>query len=131
MIFSSRGVRLVWPGFDVRLLLCSLTVFLLVGCATPEEIRPQECPTLSVVDVEVTREKGSDDVTQVAGVVEQFARGLVGFDELEAQFCVETSDLLWRVVGRDGESFIVTLDYSPQRVNVVIISGMVSDVSVG
>ena len=131
MIFSSRTVRPLWPGFNVRLLLCSLTVFVLVGCVASEEIKAQECPALAVVDEEVAREKGSGGVTQVAGVVEQFARELVGLDELEAKFCVETSDLLWRVVGRDGESFIVTLDYIPQRVNVVIISGLVSEASVG
>jgi hypothetical protein len=53
------------------------------------------------------------------------------FDEQAAQTCVEDAQLIWRVIARDGEYFAVTLDYSPQRINVAIDKSVVTEISVG
>jgi len=55
----------------------------------------------------------------------------VGFDEQAAQACVEDAGLVWRVIARDGEYFMVTEDYSPQRVKAVIEKSVVLEISVG
>jgi hypothetical protein len=60
-----------------------------------------------------------------------YAKQLEGFSEGAAESCVTEAGLVWRVVGRDGEWFPVTLDYSPQRVNAVIEKSVVSEISIG
>jgi hypothetical protein len=60
-----------------------------------------------------------------------YAKQLEGFSEAAAESCVTEAGLVWRVVGRDGEWFAVTLDYSPQRVNAVITHSILTEVSVG
>lgn len=60
-----------------------------------------------------------------------YAKQLEGFSEAAAEACVTEVGLVWRVVGRDGEMFPVTLDYSPHRVNAVIEKSVVSEISIG
>lgn len=60
-----------------------------------------------------------------------YVEQLEGFGEATAEACVTEAGLVWRVVGRDGEFFAVTLDYSPQRVNAVINNSVVTEISVG
>ena len=60
-----------------------------------------------------------------------YAKQLEGFSEAAAEACVTEVGLVWRVVGRDGDWFPVTLDYSPQRVNAVIKKSVVSEISIG
>jgi hypothetical protein len=60
-----------------------------------------------------------------------FAQQLVGFNERTAESCVTDAGLVWRVVGRDGELFVVTQDYNPLRVNVVIEISEVTEVRIG
>jgi hypothetical protein len=55
----------------------------------------------------------------------------VGFSEKTAESCVTDAGLVWRVVGRDGELFVVTQDYNPLRVNVVIEISEVTEVRIG
>jgi hypothetical protein len=59
-----------------------------------------------------------------------YAEQLAGFDESAAESCVKTAGLLWRVVARDGESFAVTEDYIPTRINVVIERTIVTEITV-
>lgn len=51
--------------------------------------------------------------------------------ETDAQARAEQAGLTTRVVQRDGEQFPVTMDYSPQRLNLVIESGTVTAATVG
>ena len=60
-----------------------------------------------------------------------YAKQLDGFSEAAAESCVIEAGLVWRVVGKDGEMFAVTLDYSPQRVNAVIESSIVTEIIIG
>jgi hypothetical protein len=60
-----------------------------------------------------------------------YAEQLEGFSEATAEACVTEAGLVWRVVGRDGEIFAVTLDYAPQRINAVIEKSVVTEISVG
>jgi hypothetical protein len=59
------------------------------------------------------------------------AKQLEGSSEAAAEARVSEAGLVWRVVGRDGEMFAVTLDYSSERVNAVIDHSVVTEISVG
>ena len=37
----------------------------------------------------------------------------------------------YRIVGRDGESFVITMDYNPGRYNLYITDGIVTRVRMG
>ncbi len=67
----------------------------------------------------------------VAALDEASAKKLIGLTEAEAQKVA--AELGWqvRVAMRDGEAFILTLDYQTNRVNLTIVSGSVTAVVVG
>jgi len=86
--------------------------FLMSGCSSPTVGQLGPCPTPS-------------EITPLS------QENLDWFDEQAAQTCVEDAQLIWRVIARDGEYFAVTLDYSPQRINVAIDKSVVTEISVG
>lgn len=59
------------------------------------------------------------------------ASTLVGLDEREAVKVAESKGWVARVVARDGESFMVTTDWRGDRVNLTVVDGEVTAVSVG
>lgn len=71
------------------------------------------------------------DMESIVPVVEFAAQVLIEASEKDATQCATDMGLVSRVVKRDGESFAVTMDYSPTRVNFTIESGIVTDVTVG
>ncbi len=76
----------------------------------------------------------TDDLAQQAARTEAIAQTVVGLPEDEAVATIEgvsSVRLTTRIVARDGVSFPVTEDYSPQRVNLTVESGIVTSVSVG
>lgn len=60
-----------------------------------------------------------------------FAKTLVGMDEQAAVDSIITNGFTYRVVSRDGEDFVVTMDYRFDRINLTIVKSIVTDVSVG
>ena len=98
---------------------------LLAGCSPAPSSGPETCPAAPVTDA---ISPSSDDVAE-ANL--NFAQQLLGFSEKTAESCVTDAGLVWRVVGRDGELFVVTQDYNPQRVNVVIEISEVTEVRIG
>lgn len=79
------------------------------GSPTPEPLPPEE-PQVVTVDA---------------------ARKLIGLSEAEALKVAASNRWTVRIAGRDGESFMLTTDYSASRVNLTIMEGMVSAVSIG
>ena len=57
---------------------------------------------------------------------QDFADSLVGVAEAEAERVAGERGCGWRVGGRDGESFPVTMDYRPDRITVTIVDGVVT-----
>lgn len=55
----------------------------------------------------------------------------VGLTEDEAGSLADEEDRPWRVIEIDGEPQIVTLDFSPDRVNFAITAGVVTAVTTG
>lgn len=56
---------------------------------------------------------------------------LTGLTEQQAATAIEDSGRHLRVTSRDGESFPVTADYQPDRVNLNIVDGRIRDYNVG
>ena len=112
-----------------KLLITSALVFsfLLAGCTPAPTGLVDPCPTPPVI------EPMADDqwFEDTSVIVDQYGQQLVGFDEQAAQACVEDAGLVWRVIARDGEYFAVTADYSPQRLNAVIVDAIVMEITVG
>ncbi len=61
----------------------------------------------------------------------ELPEGLVGLTEAAAVDAAESGGWVVRVVARDGEYYPVTLDYSTSRVNLTVVGGTVTSVSVG
>jgi hypothetical protein len=103
--------------------------FLLGGCAAAPTGQMAPCPAAPVITA--LSDENSDWFEETAATVNEYGQQLVGFDEQVAQTCVEDAGLTWRVIARDGEYFMVTADYSPQRINAVIENAVVMEVSAG
>ena len=55
----------------------------------------------------------------------------VGMGEEEAAQAAAAAGLAWRVVERDGEMMMLTMDYQPARLNASINSGEVTSCRLG
>lgn len=101
----------------------SAVILLLAGCGSGTEQKSEgagitaECPPVDTADAEmITRERA--DI-------------LIGSTEAEAESCASRLGWGFRVGARDGENFMVTADYSPQRITVSIANDLVTSVNVG
>lgn len=101
------------------------------GCSPTPPSVAGTCPAAPAVSEAVVAPDDQEWFDKVAESTLNYAKQLEGFSEVAAESCVKEAGLVWRVVGRDGEWFAVTLDYSPQRVNAVITNSIVTEVSVG
>ena len=79
-------------------------------------------------DAEASQDTGGPGSTELA---EGPPDGLVGLTESAAVDEAVSGGWVVRVVARDGEYFPVTLDYSTSRVNLTVVDGIVTSVSVG
>ena len=117
----------------MRLLIGTLLGVSLVvtGCSPAPSSVAETCPAAPVMS---QMPPGPDDINKFDKAAEaalNYAKQLEGFSEAAAEACVTEAGLVWRVVGRDGEWFPVTEDYSPQRVNAVIERSVVTEISIG
>jgi hypothetical protein len=71
------------------------------------------------------------DSADTAEITVARAELLLGYSEADAQRCAEELGWAFRVGTRDGEDFPVTLDYSLQRVTVIVIDDVVTAITVG
>jgi hypothetical protein len=72
-----------------------------------------------------------DPMEDAAAASEAFGLTVLGMFEVDAIDAIEGSGRVARVAERDGEGFILTKDYNPSRLNLVIVTGLVSSVYVG
>jgi hypothetical protein len=59
------------------------------------------------------------------------APDLVGLDEHDARSRCEAAGLACRVTKQDGQGMVGTMDYRPDRIGLVLLSGKVVAASVG
>lgn len=72
-----------------------------------------------------------NETGSVGGIASDMAQGVTGLEELDAVALLELVGLPWRVVSRDGEYFMVTKDFSPDRINLTVAAGFVVAASLG
>lgn len=71
------------------------------------------------------------DIADLTEITAARAELLLGFGEQAAQACALSLGWAFRVGARNGESFPLTMDYSLQRVTVVVMEDRVTQISVG
>lgn len=128
---SARGPPPYTWAMRIMAGLSFLVLTVATGCAAAPVGIEGPCP--EPPEVSPMPQEGSEDTwfEETADRVAAYASELSGFDEKAAESCVATTDLVWRVVARDGEFFAVTMDYVPTRVNVVIERSIVTDTTAG
>lgn len=62
---------------------------------------------------------------------EEYLNSYNGMSENDAVIRAEADNYTVRIIGRDGELFPVTMDYSTSRINFVIEKGVVTQASIG
>lgn len=67
----------------------------------------------------------------ISRIAAEFAANLVGLTETEATRQITENGLTFRIASRDGESFPMTKDYSPSRINLEITNGVVTGALIG
>ena len=67
----------------------------------------------------------------VPPVTGEQARTLIGLTLAEAQKVCDGNGWTLRVASLEGKENYLTMDWQPSRLNVVILKGVVTDVSVG
>ena len=85
---------------------------------------------MNVLVYSVTPRPAPDELT-ISDETQALAASVVGKPEADARAAVEAADHAWRVVARDGESYPVTEDYSPTRIDVTIEDGTVTEATIG
>ena len=115
------------PLVGILVAMCLLST----GCSPAPSSVPETCPAAPVTDETPPFPDDAQWFDKAAESTLNYAEQLEGFSEATAEACVTEAGLVWRVVGRDGEIFAVTLDYAPQRINAVIEKSVVTEISVG
>ena len=55
----------------------------------------------------------------------------IGLSKAEAAAKATEADLVWRVIKENGRSFPVTMDYRADRLNFVLVDGVVTKIKEG
>lgn len=56
---------------------------------------------------------------------------IIGQSEIESRKIAEENGYSFRVIGKDGVNYIVTCDFDPNRVNVVLTNDIVIESYIG
>ena len=103
-------------------LVIAVAAALLAACGGGSEAQPSDtavagCP--------------ANDPADATSITDARAALLIGLSEADSERCATELGWGWRVGERDGEAFALTADYSPSRVTVTVVAGIVTAVVVG
>ncbi|MFK7851380.1 MAG: hypothetical protein AB8D78_10420 [Akkermansiaceae bacterium] len=113
--------------------------FLLVACQTESE-KPSETEEETMQDShteeQTSEEEPSEEPTPeeeepAAAFDVNKSETLVGQNFEKVKQALDSTEIRYRVVEKDGESFIVTMDFLPDRLNFKIKDGMITTVTKG
>ncbi len=106
--------------------------FLLSSCtsSSTENTTYDNCPNLDLTVIS-SDESSPTYMDEVAKLVEESTKDLVGKSEKNVEYCAAFEGLQYRVAARDGEFYALTMDYSPTRINVEIQKEIVTKINVG
>ena len=63
--------------------------------------------------------------------VEKMINDIVGKSLIAAIKLMEEAKIMYRIAARDNESFVLTRDYNPNRLNLYVKSGKIDQVKCG
>ena len=72
-----------------------------------------------------------DRINNPAAASDALGMTVIGMFEVDAIDTIENSGRLARIAERDGEGYMVTQEYNPNRLNLTIVTGIVSSFYVG
>ncbi len=109
-----------------------LISLILAACSNGEveQTTFDNCPKLDLSIIS-TDESSPNYMDEVAKLVEESTKDLVGKSEKNVEYCAAFEGLQYRVAARDGEFYALTMDYSPTRINVEIQKEIVTKINVG
>lgn len=93
------------------------------GCSANVSSTPNPSPSASIDLPGNMQEQAAETL--------EFAQTLLGMAQAYAENKIEEAGYEHRMVWKDGESFAVTEDYRPTRINLYIKEGIVDKVEVG
>ena len=96
---------------------------LLAACGNGDDGTPAASGT--------TSSSKTEEPTMTSGGVDQMAASVVGMSEDDAVKAIRDAGYTSRVVERDGEKFPVTMDLQPERINLTVKDGKVTQATVG
>lgn len=97
-----------------------LPALLLVSCKVEEKEKPASTVPAEVNETPAAPAFDVNDATSLVG------------QKLEVvQPALEAAGIRFRVIEKDGEPLIMTMDYSPDRLNFKIKEGVITEVSKG
>ena len=64
-------------------------------------------------------------------LTQEFAATLLGMNVVEAEALAKSQGFMSRIVERDGESFMITMDYRTNRVNLIVENDIITKAHVG
>jgi hypothetical protein len=102
-----------------------------------DSMPPSASKVLSAADCQPlvfpsTEPQGSEeDYEAIQGITSATLDLFVDASEKDATACATRMGLAVRILSRDGEQFMVTMDYSPKRVNFAVERDIVTAATVG
>ena len=95
----------------------------LAACGNGDDGTPAASGTMS--------SSSTEDPMMTSAGVDQMAASVVGMSEDDAVKAIHDAGYTSRVVERDGEKFPVTMDLQPERINLTVKDGKVTQATVG
>ncbi len=134
-----RTLRLTVPllvGLTLGTIACGSDASVSTGLTEPPATTIVTGENVSTPDVSepedevVTSSPEDSDPSgmEVSADVDEIAEALKGLSLAEAEAWAEDNAMSVRVVEEDGEMFAVTMDFSPSRINVAMVDGLVDSV---
>ena len=97
---------------------------------TPEERIFYDCPNFDLNNLNRDYLNGNDNERFVE-LIQVATEQLLDKSEKNVEYCATLKNLIYRVTARDGEFFLLTKDYSPNRINVEINKGFITKITFG
>ena len=114
------------------MILVVLTATLALTACSPQNSNPDA--TVTATAIPVPESSGSEVELAPSDTALAVADEVIGMSEAEAIETIagiSSESLTPRIVRRDDESFIVTMDYRLDRINLEIDNGIVTQASIG
>lgn len=105
----------------MKILYFLLPAMLLVSCKIEKKEKPASAPPVAV-----TKEAPATPAFDVNN-----SNSLVGQKLLVVKPALDAASIRFRVIEEDGEPFVMTMDYLPDRLNFKIKAGVIIEVSKG